>query len=61
MLGLPVPFPGVAGTDALRVESHAPAATPDAVVDLNERGEVVAVDEGQQGSGELGRAGEVVG
>jgi hypothetical protein len=40
-LRLPVSFPGVAGTDALRVESHAPAATPHAVVGFNERGEVV--------------------
>jgi hypothetical protein len=40
-LRLPVSFPGMAGTDALRVESHAPAATPDAVVGFDERGEVV--------------------
>ena len=40
-LRLPVSFPGVARTNALRVESHAPAATPDAVAGFDERGEVV--------------------
>src|SRR5215469_9378701 len=40
-LRLPVSIPGVAGTDALRVESHTPAATPHAVVDLNQRAEAV--------------------
>ena len=37
-LRLPVSFPGVPGTDALRVETHAPATTPHAVVGLDERG-----------------------
>src|SRR6202042_1765435 len=38
-LQLPVSFAPVA--DALRVESNAPATTPDAVVSLDERSEVV--------------------
>ena len=41
MLQLPVSFILAPVTDALWVESNAPAATPDAVVGFNERGEVV--------------------